>query len=333
MFMIIVTGGTGFVGRYLVDHLVKCGEEVIACGRSHDYDAFFKELKVPFFSIDITSEHAFEQLPTAKIDTFVHLAAIIPALAQNKTSDIFLRTNTIGTFYALEYCRSHNIDKFIYTTTLYECIEHTQLPITETMGRRYSLTGDHASYVISKIAACEYVDHYSQEYGLCGIILRFTGLLGYGRQEGFWSNGIFHPSAFEVFYKRAKTGEPIEIWGAHKVVRDSLYVKDAVRAIYAAIRSKSACGLYNIGSGFGRTNEDEARTFEEVFSSKDRQVPIVYKPEIAEKNKSYYFDIGKAKLELDWVPVFSYSDILVDYDKEVSSGWFSHNVRTDNTRL
>lgn len=320
--MIIVTGATGFVGRYLVDHLVKAGEKVIAAGRSAKFDASFKDLGVCRVPLDVSDPDSFKQLPPGPAKAFVHLAAMIPAAVQDIKSDIFLKTNTLGTFYALEHCRRNGIKKFLYTTTLYECFGHVDLPITEAMGRKYALTGDHASYVISKVAASEYVEHYTEEYGLQGIVLRFTGLLGYGRQEGFHSDGKFHPSAFEVFYKNAKAGKPIEIWGKHQAKRDSLYVKDAVRAIYAAISSDHARGLYLIGSGQGRTNEDEAKTFAEVFGSGQRPVPLVYRPEIPEKAKNYYFDISKAKRDLGWQPVFGFADILRDYDREVASGRF-----------
>jgi len=320
--MIIVTGATGFLGRYLVDHLVKAGEKVIAAGRTRKYDSFFSELGVPFVQVDVTRPEDFASLPTQPVKALVHLAAIIPAAAQNLTPDIFVKVNTLGTICALEHCRRNNIEKFVYTTTLYEGIEHTELPITEAMGRKYALKGDHAAYVISKIAAAEYVEHYAQEFGIQGIILRLTGLLGYGRLEGFWAEGVFNPSAFEVFYKRAKAGQTLEIWGKHVTRRDSLYVKDAVRAIHMAVSSDQARGLYVIGSGTGMTNEQEVKTFAEVFSSKDHPVPVVYRPELPEKNKSYYFDIGKAKRDFGWEPVYSYRDILIDYDAEVQSGRF-----------
>ncbi|MGO9371326.1 MAG: NAD-dependent epimerase/dehydratase family protein [Syntrophobacteraceae bacterium] len=320
--MIIITGATGFVGRYLVDHLVRAGEEVFAAGRTRKYDSFFRELGVPFVHLDVTTPEDFGRLPTEHVKAFVHLAAIIPAAVQNSTSDIFLKVNTLGTLYALEHCRNNNIGKFIFTTTLYEGMEHTELPITEAMGRKYALTGDHAAYVISKIAAAEYVEHYAQEFGIQGIILRLTGLLGYGRQEGSWTDGVFNPSAFEVFYKLAKAGHALEIWGKHEARRDSLYVKDAVRAIHMAISTGRARGLYLIGSGIGRTNEEEVKTFAEVFSSKNHAIPIVYRQELPEKKKSYYFDIGNAKRDFGWEPVYSYRDILIDYDKEVQSGRF-----------
>ncbi len=157
------------------------------------------------------------------------------------------------------------------------------------MGRRYALTGDHAAYVISKIAAAEYVEHYAREFGIQAVILRLTGLLGYGRLEGFWADGVFNPSAFEVFYKRAEPGEALEIWGKHEARRDSLYVKDAVRAIHMACMSDRARGLYLIGSGVGRTNEEEIKAFAEVFSSEGQVVPVIYRPDLPEKKKELLF--------------------------------------------
>jgi len=320
--MIIVTGATGFVGRYLVDHLVKAGEHVVAAGRSAKYDAFFKELGVPRVPLEVSDPDSFKQLPPGPAKAFVHLAGVIPAAVPDVNTDVFLKTNTLGTFYALEHCRRNNIRKFLFTTTLYECTEHTQLPITESMGRNYALTGDHALYVVSKIAAAEYVEHYAQEFGIQGIILRFTGLLGYGRQEGYYADGKFHPSAFEAFYQNAKSGQPIEIWGEHKARRDSLYVKDAVRAVHVAITSDKARGLYVIGAGEGRTNEEEAKAFAVVFGTQQRPVRLIYRPEIPEKNKSYYFDISKAMRDFGWEPRYTYAEVLKDYDSEVQSGRF-----------
>lgn len=176
--------------------------------------------------------------------------------------------------------------------------------------------------MISKVAASDHVEHYAQEFGLQGVVLRFTGLLGYGRQEGHYAGGTFHPSAFEVFYRRAKAGLPLEIWGEAQSRRDSLYVKDAAQAVYAAIKSPRARGLYLIGSGVGRTVEDEVKAFNEVFGTPERPVPVIRRPELEDKKKSYYFDITNARNELGWEPRYSFQDILRDYDKEVAAGRF-----------
>jgi UDP-glucose 4-epimerase len=320
--MIVVTGATGFVGRYLVDHLVANREEVIACGRTNQHADFFRALGVRFVHLDVTDPGQFAQLPVKNVTAVVHLAGLIPAAVQDVKTDLFIKVNTLGTFNALEYARKSGIPKFLFTTTLYECTEHTALPISEAMGRNYSLVGDHAAYVISKIAAAEYVEHYRQEYGLQGIVFRFTGLLGLGRQEGYFADGVFHPSAFEAFYQRSKAGQPLEIWGEHTAKRDALYVKDAVRAIYMAIRSDKAKGLYVIGSGEGRSVEDEVHAFASVFGTLQRPLPVVYRPEKEDKKKSYYFDIRKAKRDFGWEPQYAFADVLRDYDREVLSGRF-----------
>jgi UDP-glucose 4-epimerase len=311
------------VGRYLVDLLVTQGAAVVACGHGDRHAAFFDGLGVPLVPLDVTRPEAFDRLPSADVEAFVHLAAVIPAAAREIPTDLFLKVNTLGTFYALEHCRRRGIPKFVFATTLYEGMEHTELPVTESMGRRFAMTGDHAAYVISKVAASDLVEHYAREYGLAGVILRFTGLLGYGRQEGHFVDGVFHPSAFEVFYRRARAGQPLEVWGEARARRDSLYVKDAARAVWAAIQSQRAGGLYLIGSGEGRTVEEEARRFAEVFGTPERPVPIVRRPEIADKPKSYYFDISKARAELGWEPLYSYAEILRDYDREVAAGRFA----------
>jgi UDP-glucose 4-epimerase len=165
--MIIVTGATGFVGRYLTDHLVKAGEKVVAAGRTRKYDEFFRNLGVPFVPLDVTQPESFKALPPGPVKAFIHLAAAIPAAVKDIKSDIFLKVNALGTFYALEHCRRNNIKKFLYTTTLYEGMEHTQLPINEAMGRKYALTGDHASYVISNITRRN-MECKASSYGLPG---------------------------------------------------------------------------------------------------------------------------------------------------------------------
>jgi UDP-glucose 4-epimerase len=320
--MIVVTGATGFVGRYLIDLLARHGENVLACGRSTKYGKFFQDLNVPFLHLDVTRPEDFDRLPSSGVEAVVHLAAVIPAAVPDVKTDAFLRINTLGTFYALEHCRKHGVRKFVFSTTLYEGLEHARLPISEEMGRSYAMAGDHTAYVISKVAASDHVEHYSREFGLQGIVLRLTGLLGYGRQEGHYADGTFHRSAFEVFYRRAKAGLPLEIWGEAKASRDSLYVKDAARAICAAIKSESARGLYLIGSGMGRTVEEEVKAFADVFGTPERPIPVIYRPEFQDKKKSYYFDISKARAELGWEPIFSFRELLRDYDNEVALGRF-----------
>ena len=114
--MIIVTGATGFVGRYLIDYLVNLGETVVAVGHTKKHDKFFEDRNVTLVSMDVSNPDSFSILPKKSVKAFVHLAAVIPATVKDICSDIFLQTNTLGTLNALNFCKHNSIEKFIFTT-------------------------------------------------------------------------------------------------------------------------------------------------------------------------------------------------------------------------
>lgn len=317
--MIVVTGATGFVGRYLVERLVREGETVIACGRSEKGATFFKNINIPFEYLDVSKDEDFENLPRKGVKALIHLAAVIPASVTNLRTSEFINTNTIGTFKALEYCRKCNVRRFINTTTRFEVDAIDNLPIRESMGRKFNYTGAHAAYVISKVAAAEYVEHYQQEYGVYGLTLRLTGLFGYGRYSGFTLNGQYHPYAIEVFIERAKKGDNIEVWGKPQP-RDNLYVKDAVGAIIAALQGSKADGTYNVASGKGVTLQEYAQAIAKVFSPQDKMSQVVLKPKIETVSESYIFDISKMERDFCWQPQFDLEESLIDYKKEIELG-------------
>jgi len=148
---------------------------------------------------------------------------------------------------------------------------------------------------------------------------------GYGsRYVSFW-DGRPEVSVFRMFVAKAMRGEPIEIWGEHKTVRDLVYVKDVVAAFIGALNSEKASGLYTIGSGVGLTIDQEAKAIIAAFSPPDKPSKIVYRPDIAEvKRKDQIFSIEKAKRDFGYVPKYSYEAAMRDFKKEMESGRFRH---------
>jgi len=324
--MIIVTGATGFLGTYLVDQLVREGIEVLVTGKSKIGEAYYKSRGIPFMQLDLTKEEDFDKLPEEGVDAVVHLAALL-SIDIWTPKDYFM-VNTLGTRNVLEYCRKNDVPKIIYSMTHSDVNRADDVVITERTSRKFAGgRGFARSYIISKIAAMHFVECYTHEYGIKGITLRFPGIRGYGaRFISFW-HGKPQISAFYMFIQRAMRGEPIEIWGEHKTVRDLVYVKDAVGGIVSALRSENATGLYNIGTGVGLTIEDEVKAIINVFSPPDKPSKLIYRPEIEEVEKrSYIFDITKAKKELGYSPRYSYEDAMRDYKKEMESGRFKHLI-------
>jgi len=226
--------------------------------------------------------------------------------------------NGIGTWNALDYCRENKINKIVYTTSHYEVSNVKKFPIKEDV-IDFINKGDHVEYVIAKIAGAQYVQYFSSEYGMQGVILRTTCLRGYNKYAAFHKDANICRSHWENFIHKAYHGEPIEVWGdCTTYLRDHLYVKDAVSCIITAMKSDKAIGRYNMASGKGISFDDEIKTIVKVFSSKDHPSRIIYKPEKQNNiDRGWIHDITKTKKDLNWSPRYSTEAYLEDIKREM----------------
>ena len=326
--MILIVGATGYIGRYLSIYLKEKGYDVLALGRSSKVEAFFQENDIKFQKFDIENEKDYELLPKDNIEAIVNLAAI---LAEHETPvEKFFDVNTLGTYKILEYARKNGIKKVIMTSShkVYNDVTKKGL-ITED--DKISFRGDHTPYIISKIAAENFMEYYHKDFGLNTITLRLTGVHGYGEILGFLSkNGDYTKSTFEIFVEKAIKGEDIEVWGNNEIKRDHVYVKDVLSAIECSIMAKNVSGIFNIASGKGYSLYEEAQVIAKVFASNN----VISKVTLDEtKNgltRGYEYSIEKAKKELNWNPEFAdYEKMLRDYKKEMESKKYKnyHNIK------
>lgn len=332
--MIIVAGATGFIGSYLVTELVNSGIQVIATGRNKDAEMYFNHIGVPFQKVDICNNDDCKKLPTDNVEAVVLLAGLLPANVKEYNPIDYIKVNVEGTINMLEYCRVNGINKMISTTTYADVRKAWKKDeaITESVTRDFDYTGDHAMYVISKNAATDIIEHYSQAYGIKGIVFRLPPVYGVGPHGVIYADGQYYKSGIHTFIDNAIKGDDIEIWGDPNISRDVVYIKDVVHAIIAALKSEKAQGLYNITSGQLTTLEEQVRNVIEVFSSKDRKSQIVYRPEKKNTTPSYLFDIKKAKNDFGYNPRFiPFKKMLEDYKQEMVLGKF-HYLESRNLK-
>ena len=313
--MILIVGATGYVGRYLSIYLKEQGYDVLALGRSKKVQEFFKENDVTFQFFDMNDSASFDALPTQNVEAVIDLSA---CLAEHETPvERFFEVNTIGVYKILEYCRKNNIKKFILSSShkVYNDIDKSV--ISEEDG--ISFKGDHTPYIISKIAAENFVTYYNKDFGIDGIVLRFTGVHGYGEILGHLNtDGSYRKSTFEIFFERILKGEKIEVWGDQSIVRDHIYIKDVLSAVKAAIEAKGISGIYNLATGIGYSQYDEAKALNEVFGGGKSEIEL--HPEKAGLTRGYVYDITQIKKDLNWTP--QYTDLVelyTDYKKEWES--------------
>ncbi len=305
--MILVIGATGYVGRYLCPYLKEHGFDVLATGRSEQVQNFFEKQHIRFQYLDLLDSTSIEKLPTAGIEAVIDLSA---CLAELETPiEKFFQVNTLGVQKILEFCHKNQIKKFILTSShkVYNDIDKTIISENDNI----SFKGDHSPYIISKIAAENFVEYYNKDFGMQGIILRLTGVHGYGEILGhLYSDGSYKKSTFEIFFENILKGKDIDVWGNQEIKRDHIYIKDVLSAIECAINSSSAKGIYNIASGIGYSQLEEAKALIKVFGD-ETKTKIHLSPEKPGLTRGYIYSIDKAKKELNWEP--QYTDMVKAY--------------------
>jgi UDP-glucose 4-epimerase len=298
---VLITGGRGFVGRYLVRLLKETGHQPIVLN--------------PNFDITGINNAAFKALKGVEIDAVVHLAALLMIDGHQATE--YFRVNSLGTLNVLEFCRYHGVKKFIYTMT-HSDLNGTDGVISSNDPVNFK-TGswEHNSipFITSKIAGQLMLEAYYRAGAfLQAYTLRLSNIRGYGSKDAKY-NCVFHQ-----FIQKAIKGEDIEIWGnPPKTRRDIIYVKDVCYAIIDAINTRTKeYKLLNIGSGIGYTIEEEAKEIIEVFSPADNKSRLIYRPDIEEvRKKGQIFDRVDAWAALNWKPKYSYREALQDYKYEM----------------
>lgn len=312
--MILVAGATGYVGRYLCVTLKNQGREVLALGRNPKVEAFFKEQGVPFLSFDLLNDADYEKLPTENVEAIINLAVCLPE--HEAPMARFFEVNVQGNFKLLDFAQKHGITRFIMASSHKVYYDIYKDVITEEEAPCFK--GPHSPYIISKITAECFLQHYWKDYGMDCIVLRLTGVHGYGALMGFLKkDGSYTRTATELFMEQAYYGKPIEVWGDMNIRRDHVYIKDVVAAFIAAVDAPAGTkGIYNVASGVARNQYEDAVAIAKAFAN-GKESEIILRPDKPGLTRGYCYSIEKIKRDLHWEPAYGDLDKLyADYRRE-----------------
>ena len=286
----VVLGGAGFLGSHVAEALLAQGHRVRVFDREHVDLRNLENLKGDweFVGGDLGSVSDQERAVAGASSLFHLVSTTIPATS-NQDPAFDVETNLLATVRLLERARQMRIERFVFASsggTVYGRPE--RIPIPE----------DHAteplvSYGVVKLAVEKYLNLYHHLYGLPYRVVRLSNPYG-PRQRAGGAQG-----AASVFLARVHAGKPIEIWGDGGVVRDYIFVSDAVDGILAAHDHPATSGTYNIGSGAGTSLKDLVAAIGEVTG---RQVDVRYTPGRAFDVPANVLDISRARRELGWAP-------------------------------
>ena len=249
---VLVTGATGFLGKYVVEELVEHGYQVRAFGRNSKVGRSLENTSVSFFQGDLTNADDVTEA-CKEMDLVVHAGAL--STVWGPWED-FYQANVLGTKYVLEACRQTDIQRLVYVSSpsIYAAPKD-QLEIKESDAPKVNNLNN---YIRSKLASERLFKDYPD---VPSIILRPRGLFGIG------DTSILP----RVINLSQKIGIPLI--GDGRQLMDMTCVENVALAIRLAIEALEAKGeVYNITNG-------EPRAFRDLLeeSLKGLGYPIKYR--------------------------------------------------------
>lgn len=307
---ILILGATGNLGSFTSMHLREKGHKIIAAGHRKNDNGFFAEYGIPYYSIDIANAADFDRLPQEGIDVIIDFAGALPAKMKGYDATLYIDSIFKGTYNVLQFMVKTRIPKIIFPESLFDIsyLFGSKIPIPADAERKAPLKGDHAMYVIAKMAAVETIFHYKEEYGLKTFVLRLSRVYTYRPSPYTYDHGKKVMVSDRLLMQKAENGEPIEIWGDPNRILETCAMPDFLQIVEKCVESDKNGGIYNIGSG-GSTLEERIRGIVEVFSPADKPSIISYAPEKRDAMQ-FVLDISKTKEELGYEPKYKWIDYL-----------------------
>lgn len=320
---IIVFGATGKVGCYSALYLKEQEYDVIAVGRRTSDNGFFADYGIKYLSMDMMDMEAFKILPQENVYGIVHMAAILPATMDGYNPRMYVESNIYGTLNILDYAVKVGCKRFVYPKSWSDItyLTGTLKPIPADAPVKFPLDNDHTMYAITKNAACDMIAHYSAKYDFKYYILRFPNIFCYHPNPTYYVDGVKRWTGQRAIIEQAKLGEDIELWGNPEAARDVFYVKDCVQIIEKCFSANGANGIYNVGTGWVVTRQEQIQGLIDVFGRKDNPSKIVVRTDKPD-SPIYMLDISKTKLELGFEPKYDYLTYLKDLKIEMENNRF-----------
>ncbi len=249
---VLVTGGAGFVGSWVVEKLLAEGDEVLliddfSTGDRRNLEHLMDNTNLSILDGDIRDRAMVDQA-AGEADATVHLAAV-PGVGEAADNPGYAcAVNVMGTLNLLDAARWNSHCRFVYASSVSVYGEPQVLPVREdSPGQPLSVYG------ASKLAGEAFVHSFRTTYGLSTIALRFSNV--YGPRQRAKQGGVV-----QRFFEGSARRRAIEVTGDGRQTRDFVYVEDVADAINKALRS-DATGAYNIGTGKATSVNDLASLF------------------------------------------------------------------------
>lgn len=298
---IIITGGSGLVGKALANLLIKNGFKNIFSPSSKDCNLINKEHTESLFK-EIKPEYVF------------HLAAKVYGIGGNNKfhadvlyENVMINTNIINS------CKKFNVKKVVCMGS--GCV-YPDLGAEELYEDSIWLGPPHqseAAYAHSKRLMLSHLEAVKNQYGM-DYVFSISGNI-YGPFDSFdIENGHVTPSLIHKFYLANKNNNPITIWGSGKAIRDFSHSSDIAKALLICMNELS--GAINIASGNRNAILEIVNILSEIY---DNEIEIRFDSSKPDGQMARFYNIDKLK-SAGFKPEYSLKKGILE-----THNWFIEN--------
>jgi len=234
---VVVTGGAGFLGRFVLERLGKYADLEIFVPRQQEYNL-------------IEAGDIKRLLNEKQPDLIIHLAAVVGGIGINqKNPGKFFYDNLMMGVQLIEQARLHGVKKFVALGTVCAYPKFTPTPFREDDLWNGYPEETNAPYGLAKKMMLVQSQSYREQYGFNSIFLLPANLYGPGDNFNLETSHVI-PALIRKCVEARDAGKPfVEAWGTGEASREFLYVEDCAEGIVRAAATYNESEPVNIGSG------------------------------------------------------------------------------------
>ncbi len=235
---ITVTGGAGFLGRYVLGKLEEIGCRDIFVPRSRDYNL-------------VDNEAVKRLYRDARPEVVIHLAAVVGGIGANRANPgRFFYENLMMGVQMIEQGRLAGVEKFVALGTVCAYPKFTPVPFKEEDLWNGYPEETNAPYGLAKKMLLVQLQAYRQQYGFNAIFLLPVNLYGPGDNFDLESSHVIPAMIAKMVEARDSGQGRVVLWGTGRASREFIYVRDAAEGIVLAAEKYEKPEPVNIGAGF-----------------------------------------------------------------------------------